>query len=67
MLLDMPMALRSIEPGLRFSILDFATLTVRTVIADSRQAAREGQLRREFGGITDDPITADEIAALQQP
>ena len=45
------MALRSIEPGLRFSILDFATLTVRTVIADSRQAAREGQLRREFGGI----------------
>ncbi|MEP5518326.1 MAG: glycosyltransferase family 2 protein, partial [Bauldia litoralis] len=39
------MALRSIEPGLRFSLIDFATLTVRTMIADSRQAARERRLR----------------------
>ncbi|SDB05643.1 glycosyltransferase [Bauldia litoralis] len=45
------MALRSIEPGLRFSFLDFATLTMRTVFADSRQAARQQVLRRELGGI----------------
>ncbi len=45
------MALRSIEHGLRFSIVDFATLTARTVFADLRQAARERQVRSEFGGI----------------
>lgn len=41
------LALRQIEPGIRFSFLDFVTLTTKNTLSDLRDAARQGVLRQE--------------------
>jgi len=40
-------ALRAIEPALRFSLLDFVRLTSANILADFREARRQKVLRRE--------------------
>ena len=40
-------ALRQIEPGIRFSWLDFITLTLQNTVSDLRDAARQGLLTRK--------------------
>ncbi len=45
------LALRKIEPGIRFTFVDFVTLTLRNIVSDLRSAAKAGCLRREATGI----------------
>jgi rhamnosyltransferase len=44
-------ALRAIEPALRFSLLDFVRLSYANVLADLREARRQGMRRREWRDI----------------
>ncbi|MBC2835117.1 glycosyltransferase [Paragemmobacter straminiformis] len=44
-------ALRTIEPVIRFSFVDFLSLTVRNVASDMKTAAQMGRLRHEAAGI----------------
>lgn len=45
------LALRKIEPGIRFTFADFVTLTLRNIVSDLRAAAQIGSLRPEAAGI----------------
>lgn len=45
------MALRKIEPGIRFGFFDFLSLTLRNVISDMKAAARSDRLYKEAFGI----------------
>lgn len=45
------MALRQIEPSIRFGFLDFVGLTWSNTVSDMRAAARQGELRRRWAEI----------------
>jgi rhamnosyltransferase len=45
------MALRAIEPTLRFLFRDFVRLTAANIFSDVREARRQGVLRQELAGI----------------
>lgn len=45
------LALRQIEPGIRFSVLDFVSLTLKNTVSDLSDASRQGVLRKEAADI----------------